>query len=127
MGWVGVCVWGGGMQKLAARPAGQHHAFPAAFKHLPCSPYPPPRPAAVMSSDADRASKWARSVFSSASAVDTDPRRVEPMVQVQRGGQSRLSCEGVGLLAGRAAGHAAAALLAACTDETQGRQGRHPV
>ncbi|PSC72458.1 flagellar associated isoform B [Micractinium conductrix] len=36
---------------------------------------------AVMSSDADRASKWARSVFSSASAVDTDPRRVEPMVQ----------------------------------------------
>ncbi|KAL4443463.1 hypothetical protein ABPG75_011200 [Micractinium tetrahymenae] len=36
---------------------------------------------AVMSSEADRTSRWARSVFSSASAVDADPARVDHMVQ----------------------------------------------
>lgn len=35
-----------------------------------------------MSSEGDRASRWARSVFSSASAVDADPARVDHMVQV---------------------------------------------
>lgn len=39
-----------------------------------------------MSSEADRTSRWARSVFSSASAVDADPARVDHMVQVGVGG-----------------------------------------
>jgi hypothetical protein len=39
----------------------------------------------VVSSEAKRASRWARSIFSSSSAVGTDPRKVEPLVQV--GGQ----------------------------------------
>ena len=37
---------------------------------------------AVVSAEADSAAKWARSVFSSSSAVETDPRRVEPVMQV---------------------------------------------
>ncbi|KAI7842900.1 hypothetical protein COHA_003412 [Chlorella ohadii] len=36
---------------------------------------------AVVSAEADSAAKWARSVFSSSSAVETDPRRVEPVMQ----------------------------------------------
>jgi hypothetical protein len=45
----------------------------------PASPCP-----AVVSSEAERASRWARSIFSSSSAVETDPRKVEPLMQVGR-------------------------------------------
>ncbi|KAL4858591.1 Glutathione S-transferase P [Chlorella vulgaris] len=36
---------------------------------------------AVVAGEADRARNWARSVFSSSSAVESDPRKVEPVVQ----------------------------------------------
>lgn len=57
---------------------------PAHRLTLTVGPSPPP-PTAVVSSEADSNARWARSVFSSSSAVETDPRRVEPVVQV--GGQ----------------------------------------
>ncbi len=51
-----------------------HHTARRPSSHAPLC--------AVVSAEADSAAKWARSVFSSSSAVETDPRRVEPVMQV---------------------------------------------
>ena len=63
----------------------QRAAWPETHHPTCCSPHHPP---AVVASEADSTARWARSVFSSSSAVETEPRRVEPVVQV--GGQGGL-------------------------------------
>ena len=74
-------------------------------------PLPVLRRSAVVEAEAGSgAARWAKSVFSSSSAVETDPRKVEPVVQAREGAVGAAASAAAALAAALAPAPAAALL-----------------